>query len=331
MENSKPLITVVTLSYNNFTHLLDTVRSVCLQDYERIEYLIYDDCSREFPYEETVRFIEEHNRGNIVHFAVHRNETNQGTVKNINLAYRNAQGEILMPLSCGDVFFSTSVVSEVAKRFEDPDCKVLATSRLLYKGEFEPVGLQPHFLARPIIEKMDTPEAQYNAFITSRFYGMSSGCVLYMRKETFLAAGGFDEAYDLWEDGPFYSHYLWKGKMHFAYDIISIWYEDGGVSANTFDFLSPRMRADVKIYATKDALAHPECFSKKELRMIRYRNARLLCGHTAKRYLYYALYLPEMRFYLQFTKDVKALGAKDMEEIGRVLARTEGLIKGEEG
>lgn len=320
MDKSKlPLVTVITLTYNNFHHLQETIHSVCVQDYPNIEYFIFDDCSKEFPHKMVEDYIET-NRKNIKNYKIHSNEVNLGTVRNLNSAYHLAQGEIIMPLSCGDVFFSKDVIRRVVDRFFATKCDMLATTRILYKDNFIPTKLLPNCYVRSLIEKKNTSREQYKAFISSHFYDMISGCNMYVRKEVVEKLGFFDESYDLWEDGPFLSKYLWSNKIDFAYDIVSIWYEDGGVSANSFDFLSPRMRSDVKKFVEKEMLAHIEIFNATEQRKISYRSQRLLCGHTMRRFLLYGKYLPELVYYILLTRKLIKLSQHDEVEINEIFS-----------
>lgn len=321
-----PLVSIVTICYNNFSHLKETILSVLEQDYEQIEYLIYDDCSEKLPVEEIYALFSQHKKENIIHFEIHQNKTNCGTVKNLNQAYQNARGEILMPLSCGDCFFSKSTVRKIVDRFSETQCEVLATSRVLYKNNFEPIGLMPHFKQRAYLNQLDYAMAQYQAFITYRFRDMCSGCILYIRKKSLEQMGYFDEKYDLWEDGPFFSRFLYEHSMSLAYDIVSIWYEDGGVSAKSFDDLSPRMRADVKIFAQTDAIAHIDTFPFWERRKICYRNKRLISGKSYKRLLLYIKYFPELMYYLAFTKKNTALSSEDQVAIQRAFKETPDIL-----
>ena len=39
----RPLISVITLTYKNYDRLFQTIKSVIIQDYPNIEYIISDD------------------------------------------------------------------------------------------------------------------------------------------------------------------------------------------------------------------------------------------------------------------------------------------------
>ena len=57
-----PLVTIVTLTYKKFNDLKKCIHSVLIQNYPNIEYIISDDGSENFPYEEIKKYIEENKR-----------------------------------------------------------------------------------------------------------------------------------------------------------------------------------------------------------------------------------------------------------------------------
>lgn len=226
------LITIVTLTYRKFDHLFETIDSVLRQDYKNIEYIISDDGSPNFPEEKIREYIKEYidEREGLV-FHIIRHEKNYGTVKNMNAACRLAKGKIILPLACGDVFYSQDIISRVTSRMEHLGCKLLVTSRLAYDGEKRPLYYLPY---RKVVSELTSwsREKQYEALITSRYWDMASGSVMYYTKEILDELNYFDEDYVLWEDGPFLKKYLKKYRLESAFDIVSIWYESGGVSSS---------------------------------------------------------------------------------------------------
>ena len=327
--NREPLITVVTASYNNLDGLMRSIYSVCMQTYRKIEYIICDDCSEKYSEEAIETFLQKHRKSNIIRYKIIHNTKNVGTVKNLNNAYKIALGDIVLPLSSGDSFFCTNTIQMVVDRFINTDCNVLATSMIKYKGDFEPIEMVPHVRARAIIHSYDDSDKQYRAFITAHFHEMIAGCNLYIRKEAIERYNYFDESYVLWEDGPFLSRYLFNDKVEYAYDIVSIWYESGGVSDKPFDDHSPRLKKDVILYASTDALAHLDIFSFKDRRRVRYRYKRIVSGHTFRKYLLYICYLPEVLHYLAYTRKNRFLSMDDLTEIDRLISNN-NCIKYEE-
>lgn len=57
MEQLRPLVSVVTLTYKNFDYIYKTIDSVISQNYNNIEYIIADDGSENFPYEDINNYI----------------------------------------------------------------------------------------------------------------------------------------------------------------------------------------------------------------------------------------------------------------------------------
>lgn len=230
MNNTEfPLVSVITATYKKFERLFETIQSVIIQDYPNIEYIITDDGSPNFPQAEIEAYIKINNGFKIKVF--HAAE-NRGTVKNLNYALKRCSGKYIFPLSCGDVFWSNDVVRQLIERFITTNCKVLVASRVLYKNNYEPICFLPHYTERKKIEQYNNIE-QYGAIVSGRYFDMASGSAMYYSKAVLEEFNFFDERYFLWEDGPFLSRYLLMYKLTFAYDIISIWYEFGGVSTSS--------------------------------------------------------------------------------------------------
>ena len=230
MTNSDtfPLVTIITACYKKFDRVFETIKSVLGQDYPNVEYIIADDGSPNFPEKDIVDYIAKNAPNACV--KIFRSIENRGTVKNLNNAIKNSNGEYIFPLSCGDVFFIKDVVSRIVDRFFKTGGSVIVATRVFYHDDYEPVCFLPHYLERKIIAKYDTVQKQYEAFITNRYFDMASGSAMYYTRAVLEELGYFDERYVLWEDGPFLAKYLAKYPLVFAYDIISIWYEYGGVS-----------------------------------------------------------------------------------------------------
>lgn len=243
-----PIVTVVTLSYNKFQYIFDTIDSVLGQDYAQIEYIIADDGSDQFPYELIDQYVKKKARANIVKFQILSAKTNRGLVKNIANAYDHALGEYLIPLSADDFFFDNRVISRLVERFELFGANILCGARLVINSQKEPLYYLPHLGNRKRIDTLNTPEKQFYAFVQSKTYDMASGCVMYLRK-SFYMGHRFDDAFFLWEDGPYLTQYTQAGeRIFFYYDIPSICYRLGGISTTE---ISPKMQRDIDCYNQK--------------------------------------------------------------------------------
>lgn len=288
MKEKRPKVTVITTTYNQFKHLLQTIKSVLDQDYPDFEYIISDDGSEKFPQREIIEYIKTNNKNNI-NVTILSNAINVGTVRNFNKAYKLAQGDIIVNLSGGDAFFDRNVIRMIVDEMVKKQCDVLVTSRIVYHDEFIPDYFLPHYDERKIINTWDR-KMQYKRFIMNRFLDMASGSAMYFTKEIIQEMGYFDETYKLWEDGPFIEKYLNKSKLDTKLDMISIWYETGGISSEKTEKISPALNEDVICFNSRDRLKHIDIFSLCEKRMIYFNNKMRTEKNKAKIRI---LYMPE--------------------------------------
>lgn len=310
------LISVITMTYKKFERLYETVGSVLAQDYPNIEYIISDDGSGNFPITELEQFVEKNNKKGFS-VKILANEKNVGTVKNANRAYKEAKGDFFFNLSCGDVFFDDSTVGRIVDRFNTEKCLLMATSRLMYRGNYEPLCLLPHYSDREKIEKWDTNLKQYEALVGSSFLDMASGSAMYFTREIIEKLNYFDEKYVLWEDGPFLEKYLWDNTLGMAYDIISIWYEDGGVSNGG---VNPLLEKDIALYNMSDRIKHIDEISSKAAARVRYRVSSQQADNRVERLLLKIKQLPVFVHFLKIYVQDKINTRRDRIIIKELLA-----------
>lgn len=249
MIKNCPLATIHILTYNAFDHIYVNLDSVLRQTYSNIEIVIADDGSKSFPKREIEDYISHHKRDNITNVVIIANEKNVGTVKNLNNAIRHSKGEVYIPLSQDDDFFSADVVERIMNRYIEHPYKVLITSRygVNKNGEFQ--RFWPHVKARRIIEKMSTSQ-MFRAYSESWYTGLASGSVMNISADFIKEFGLFDERYVLWEDGPFFFKCLLQGyKIDTAYDIISIRYEQTEGVSNSPNQL---IKKDIQLFLNTD-------------------------------------------------------------------------------
>jgi glycosyltransferase involved in cell wall biosynthesis len=104
----KPLVTIVTPSYNQGRFIRATIESVLSQDYERIEYIIMDSASTD----ETAKIVREY-LGRLTWIS----EKDRGQSHAINRGFRMAQGEIVAWLNSDDIILP-GAVSHAVRAFE---------------------------------------------------------------------------------------------------------------------------------------------------------------------------------------------------------------------
>ena len=304
-------VTIFTPTYKRFDTLYKTIQSVLEQDYSNIEYIISDDGSPDFPYDDIVKYIECNKPENIKSYQVLTNEENVGTVKHLNKILKRATGDLFIPLAGDDFFFNKRVVSQIVTRYSLDNFKVLATSRVKINSEGKIIGHMPHFKSRDIIAtSMTTAYQQHKLFTECKSMDFASGSAMVYDAKFLREMDYFDEKYRLWEDGPFINKITSKGvSITFAYDIVAIKYSDGGVSSGG----NPIIRKDVELFNESDRWINSNNYGWYHKRILRYTQLKFKKAGIFKRLLYKFFYfdividqlLYQYREYMSGKHDIK--------------------------
>ncbi|MHB8073125.1 glycosyltransferase family 2 protein [Desulfosporosinus fructosivorans] len=292
MKNN-PLVTCIIPTYNKFKYIYDAIDSVLNQEYENIEIIITDDASQDFDSNKVRNYIELNMKENIVNVEININPINIGTVRNMNSALHISHGDIIMPLSCDDLFFNSKVISMVVDRFVTTGCNILSCRRLKCREEdMLPIRYMPDSSYLNIInKKLNNPEKMYKAFGTGDSLEVASGSSSYYRFDFIEKNGFYNEKYCLWEDGPFYAKLTREGYViDTAFDIVSIKYRDGGISTlkNSANRVLNKITMDYINMLDIEYIPYFNRFSIFEKRIIRARVAILKRnGNSVKNVIMY--------------------------------------------
>ena len=111
--NKKPLVSIVTPSYNQGEFLEDTIRSVLEQDYEHIEYIIIDGNSDD----NSLEIIKKYSNK----LAYYVSEPDKGQTEAINKGFARANGQVFAWLNSDDTLEPYAVSEAVEFLQANPD------------------------------------------------------------------------------------------------------------------------------------------------------------------------------------------------------------------
>ncbi len=223
------LVSIIILSYNNYRFIFDAIDSVLIQSYSNIELIISDDASNDFDRDSIIDHIEANRATNLKHYTITQNEINLGTVKNMNIALRLAQGEYIIPFAADDKIYHKDVIRKIVDAFKKlSENDYLLTTQV---GMFDitlthcfGLFLQPYYSN---LLNVGTARQVYEQLASSIFIPSCGTCY---KSRFFEKYGYFDESYFLVEDWSRYLQLTRNGISIRYFDFISFMHRDGGVS-----------------------------------------------------------------------------------------------------
>ena len=113
---NQPLVSIITVVFNNEEYIRDAIESVLSQDYSRIEHIVIDGGSTDG----TIDIINEYSDN----ISVFLSETDEGIFDALNKGIVRSHGEIIGILHSDDLFRDEHVVSDVIQKLRDTDSEL---------------------------------------------------------------------------------------------------------------------------------------------------------------------------------------------------------------
>ena len=104
-------VSVITVTYNSYETLVDTIESVKSQDYQNIEHVIVDGASTDKTALAIRKYLPPH--------AVFVSEPDEGLYHALNKGICLASGDIVGVLHADDIYANQKVISKVVKTFQN--------------------------------------------------------------------------------------------------------------------------------------------------------------------------------------------------------------------
>lgn len=246
------LVSVVVVTYNSSQYVLETLESIYKQDYQDIELIISDDCSKDDTRTVCERWLTSHaDRFTRARFT--QTPRNLGICGNYNHALKLVNGSWIKYIAGDDILYPeciSTLVSIVSK-----------SDRKLFYGAVTPFSI----IDGKFVEKetrdagrdcytTDDPKEQFKR-IEEKIFFVCEGPSIFIETETFRKYGGMDERYPMCEDFPLALKYTYNGELIGFYNIPVVYYREYPESVSNSDkkFLPMVMQA-INDYRMKIAI-----------------------------------------------------------------------------
>jgi len=127
MMATPPLVSIITPSYNQAAFLEQTMRSVLLQDYPAVEYIIVDGGSTDGSMEIIKKYAH--------HLKWWVSEEDRGQAEAINKGFDHVDGEVIAWINSDDLYCAGAIASAVAALQQNPDCGLVFSDVLSIDAE----------------------------------------------------------------------------------------------------------------------------------------------------------------------------------------------------
>lgn len=134
--SSSPVLSVITVVFNNVADIERTVRSVVGQSYPHIEYIVVDGASNDGTVAVLQPYVE---RGEISTFI---SEPDEGIYDAMNKGLARATGDYVLFMNSGDEIYDLDTVAKIFQTAENAD--IYYGETMLYDERWEPLGLRRH-------------------------------------------------------------------------------------------------------------------------------------------------------------------------------------------
>lgn len=267
MENN-PLVSVVVLTYNSSTTVLETLESIKKQTYQNIELIVSDDCSTDNTQFVVTHWLENNRKTLPFKRAVLiSTPKNGGPAINCNHGIRNSHGKWFKLIGADDLLLPDGIRLNVEYVTKHINTQILISKMVCFRGCEEVV--LPSSDVNPNFWKL-TRKQQYHMMLLDNWITAPSQ---FVRKDVWEDLKGFDESIPFIEDWPF-----WIKAFH---------------SGINFDYLDEQTVR----YRLHDSLSRSSSLSNKFLDSLK------LSNEYAQRYQYEVS--PLFRFYSYVRDNVK--------------------------
>lgn len=204
MEIYKPLISIITIVYNDVSNIEETMLSVLNQSYSNIEYIVIDGKSTDGTYDIVKNYS---NR-----LAYYHSEKDSGVYDAMNKGVAKAKGEWTIFMNSGDTFYDNNVLLSVFAKYHDKGESIICGDTYYFNRIS---GLKRHVTASLIGKRKYMPSNHQSTFT----------------RTSELKAHRFELKYKVISDFAFYFDLYKRNSNYLIINKVISVYDDSGISS----------------------------------------------------------------------------------------------------
>ncbi|MFT8210426.1 MAG: glycosyltransferase family 2 protein [Symbiopectobacterium sp.] len=184
--DAQPLFSICCLGYNHAEFLEETIKSIIDINYKNTEIIIVDDGSKD----NSVEILKEIAKKIPLRMEIIAQENTGNIGKNLNNAYKKANGQFISFISLDDIYNSSVMLGQINKMAKNSDLALIASSKVVNINSKGFIISDNHTLVLDSMTDCNTKdllELEYNEF--GAFY--IQGAIF--RKSIVDEVGAFDE------------------------------------------------------------------------------------------------------------------------------------------
>lgn len=212
-----PLISIITINFNNAAGLEQTIQSVVAQSFSDYEYIIIDGASTD----KSVEIIQQYAN----HITYWVSEPDKGIYNAMNKGINRSRGRYVAFMNSGDIYLNNNILGLVAGTLTNEQADVFYGQIIVNEQGIDRTVVYPEIL---------TLDYQRNMVINHQ------ACFFYT--QTMRELGGYNEQYRLAADYAYYLQAVIANKTFFPILFPLVRYDVSGISSVRMDEYRKEMR-----------------------------------------------------------------------------------------
>lgn len=218
MQDTQPLVSVITVCYNHSRFVVECLESIRQQTYQDVQLIIIDDCSKD----NSVALIRDWIKTHKVKCVFIAHTKNKGLCKTLNEALNYADGKYISMIATDDVWMLDKIENQVEQMEKLPeDVGVLYSDALQIDEE----GTEfPNRFLESHLNICDTPGGNISEILACGNFIPAMTTLI--RKACYDTVGKYDEAlcyedWDMWLRISYHYKFAFSSLIAAKYRIVS--------------------------------------------------------------------------------------------------------------